>query len=228
MTNSWMIGNAELPNAPEAFALTSGTLSSRSFGIEWSMPSGNRSDNILQYRLSLRYTIGVTEQQQYSLIPAAANCTAGCSFSGSGNTITPATTYALRLAAENTLGPSLETDEVAVTTLTAAPELVGSPAVTGVTGSSLAVSWSAPAANGQPVTLYRVWACDADSGGCTTEEVSGTPPSTSATVGSLPSGRNYTVGVEAVNGVGSSGSANVTGAYTTLDAPMRVGGPFLA
>eukprot|EP00966_Prymnesium_polylepis_P069558 1617016-Prymnesium_polylepis.1 len=48
------------------------------------------------------------------------------------------------------------------------------------------------------------------------------------TLSPLPSGRNYTVAVEAFNIVGSSGKAWSPGVHTTLSSPLQPTRPFLA
>ena len=77
---------------------------------------------------------------------------------------------------------------------------------------------SAPAANGDPITSYKLYACDVQSFVCFVQP-SGINP-TRATVAGLPSGRNYTVSVEALNGIGSSGNATAAEESTTKAVPM--------
>eukprot|EP00966_Prymnesium_polylepis_P298630 6901057-Prymnesium_polylepis.1 len=145
--------------------------------------------------------------------------------------------YTIRLAAVNTLGPSLETEPVEVSTLPAVPDQVGSLFVSGATPISLVASWIAPESNGQPITMYRVWTCDVQSSVCKTDELtvgfgSATSASngsdTSVTLSPLTSGRNYTVEVEALNSVGTSGRIAASGIYTTLDVPLKGDPPYRA
>ena len=71
-----------------------------------------------------------------------------------------------------------------------------------------------------------LYACDVQSFVCFVQP-SGINP-TRATVAGLPSGRNYTVSVEALNGIGSSGNATAAEESTTKAVPMDAYPPFLA
>ena len=87
-------------------------------------------------------------------------------------------------------------------TLAAPPDPVGSPTVTTVTASSISANWTTPVANGEQVTGYRVWACDAQSGACVAEEVSGSPPPTTGARGrhsTNPAGPSGALAVPSTN-----------------------------
>eukprot|EP00966_Prymnesium_polylepis_P255095 5893893-Prymnesium_polylepis.1 len=157
------------PGAPQ---LAVSSVSARSFGLRWQMQDEPLSENVQEYWV---YVTGDNATTHITL-PAvsATDCVQPCYATIDVErfaALQPNTTYTLEMRAKNVYGPSVESNVVVVTTLAAPPELVGGLVVSNVTQSSLEVSWLAPAANGQPVTAYRVWACDVESGGCTGEEL---------------------------------------------------------
>ena len=106
------------------------------------------------------------------------------------------------------------------------PSSLTSLSVTEVGETTLTIAWSAPSDDGgQPISSFRAWACDAESGACFGAEAADWMRGLTLTA--LPSGRNYTVAVEAYNAVGSSGNATVLSSsgrgraavFTTLSAP---------
>ena len=82
------------------------------------------------------------------------------------------------------------------------------PSVTDVGETTVTLEWSPPSENGgRPISSFRAWACDVDSGRCFGAEAA--EWMRGLTLTALPPGRNYTVAVEALNAVGSSGNATV-------------------
>ena len=167
-------------------------------------------------------TSGVLTTSYQLLYPS--NCTAGmsCTATVSGANVEPATTYDLRLTAESAVGSSIPTAVVSVSTSADVPQMPVAPTVVDVQNSSVMLSWSTPRNNGAEITLYRCVACLEDNSICYPEIVLATSSATTnCTVSSLPSAQNFTLAVEAINSIGSSGNQSAPGIHTTLAAPMR-------
>jgi len=97
-------------------------------------------------------------------------------------------------------------------------------AVTATAASqSAAVSWSAPASGGSPITSYTVTPyVGATAQPATT--VTGSPPATTATIGGLANGTTYTFTVAATNAIGT-GPASAPSSPVTPAAPVPPGAP---
>ena len=81
-------------------------------------------------------------------------------------------------------------------------QVIGADAVT--------VGWLPPTDDGGlPIESYRAWACDVDTSACYGAMLDA--GMTTATISSLPACSNFTVSVEALNSLGSSGNATVGG-----------------
>ena len=107
---------------------------------------------------------------------------------------------------------------------------MSSLALSAVSNATISAVWSRPSSNGAPIQTYRVYACDAQSAGvCYATTVAATELLRSgrpaATLIGLPSGRNFTLLVDAENGVGRSGNRTLacasTPCVTTHAVPMR-------
>jgi len=84
-----------------------------------------------------------------------------------------------------------------------APATTSSPVINDVGDSQVAISWTAPANNGSPITKYTV--TGVPSGSCTTEIVApATEPATSCTITGLTNGTPYKFTVVATNAIGDS------------------------
>ena len=101
------------------------------------------------------------------------------------------------------------------------------------TESSLSVSWSAPVDVGtHQITRFVLWACEQSAPlTCVSQAVERTAGR--ATVGNLPGGANYTLAVEVLTEIGSSGNASVSGGdgqagpvFTTHAPPLEANAPF--
>src|SRR5262249_53736317 len=104
--------------------------------------------------------------------------------------------------AVNSVGESAKSGTVTLTTTgctTGVPGTPGNPQVSGVTSSSISLSWTASTGT---VTGYRVYE------GTT---VVASPTGTSTTIGGLAACSTHTYAVRAFNSAGESGSATVTG-----------------
>ena len=225
---------SELPSSPASFEVDQSSVDATSFDVSWSIPANNQSASVSHYRLEMQYlvceavitnctsTSGVLTTSYQLLYPS--NCTAGmsCTATVSGANVEPATTYDLRLTAESAVGSSIPTAVVSVSTSADVPQMPVAPTVVDVQNSSVMLSWSTPRNNGAEITLYRCVACLEDNSICYPEIVLATSSATTnCTVSSLPSAQNFTLAVEAINSIGSSGNQSAPGIHTTLAAPMR-------
>ena len=156
-------GAVVLPNTPLDVDVVDGTIGARGFTLSWRMPTGNRSEGLIHYRLL--YTTGSVSSDL--IIPVQDTCSAGCTYAVSG--FTPATSYDVRLQAENTLGPSVPSTGITVATISTKPDQIDVASVdvqTALTRTppatsydTLLVSWTTPPSNGQALTKYVVTAC---------------------------------------------------------------------
>ena len=222
-------GANELPASPEGLVVVDGSVGARRFEVEWRMPLTNRTAlfDLLFYRLEMVHAALAPGESacsgscvwwtDYVIVPTASNCTAGCA-AVLDAAIAPATVYQLRIMAVNSLGSSLGSNVEQTQTLPAPPEMSGQPIVTTVQQAAISVSWARASQHGALMVAHRVWACDVQSGGCSA--LLAGSDATGATI-ALPSGRNYTVAVEAINTVGTSGNVSAAGTHTTLAPPMR-------
>ena len=133
----------------------------------------------------------------------------------------PATAYSLRLTSESPVGSSLPSIPALVTTLADVPEKPTSPRIVLVEQTSLTLSWSKPRSNGAMITVYRSNTCDVESSSCITTDHPPGSGQINTTILSLPSARNYTITLEAINSMGSSGTLSVPGVHTTRAVPMQ-------
>ena len=102
--------------------------------------------------------------------------------------------------------------------------------MTGVSSAHFSVAWEVPNTTGTyGLSGYMLWACDVGSHVCTSRAVDA--DKTRTTVDGLPSGRNFTLAVEALTLAGSSGNKSVEGqqpGFTTHAPPDRANAPFAA
>ena len=126
--------------------------------------------------------------------------------------LTGGTTYTVQVIGTNTHGDGDESDTATGTPTSAAPAKPAAPTVTAGAGT-LALSWTAPSANGAAITGYKVqWKSGQQTFG-SSRQASAT--STSHTINGLDIGTTYTVRVQATNSVGdSSWSDTATGTPT--------------
>jgi hypothetical protein len=196
------------------------------------MPGDNRSSDVFQYVVSLRsIASGGGEVLESIILSGLGNCTGGCVSTVSGAAVRPATSYtSVSIAAQNSFSQSLYSTSIAVSTLSSAPGGVGAPSVSVVGPTFLGLNWTAAASNGDDVTAYRVYLCDVPYADmlaeqCSLSLVTGSPPATSLLAGGLPPAHNFTVSVQAVNGLGVSPNVSMPGIYTTLDVPRQCDSP---
>ncbi|WP_419919142.1 fibronectin type III domain-containing protein [Candidatus Poriferisocius sp.] len=197
---------AKAPNAPSGLTPT---ISSRQIQLRWTAPADNGAP-ITAYTVQCRLADRGTTTGNCNNNSWAPHTIV----TGTSTTITTLNngkTYEIRVRATNSVGNSpWSTVNTAVSDRPSSPTNLR--AVT--SGRSIAVSWSAPASGGLPVTSYTVDYC---TGGCTswsTRTVSGNPPATSTTLTGLRTSSTYNVRIQASNAVGSSAWSRSTSATT--------------
>ena len=203
---------AKAPDAPSAPTLTKGP---RELSVSWSAPPDNGA-SITDY--DVRYCVnstGCDAADEWTSLSGAAD--PGTSTSATISSLTNGTTYQVQVRGTNSVG-----DGSWSLSSSAAPEdKPAQPAAPTLTYSntSLSVSWTAPADNGQEITDYDVqyracslstdltcsnpstatWGTWTDRTGETTSDTTA-----SATLSSLTNGTTYQVQVRAANSVGES------------------------
>lgn len=131
------------------------------------------------------------------------------------SSLTNATTYTFRVAAETEWGIGEYSEPISATPFTTP----GAPtSVSGVRGDgSVTLSWTAPSSNGgSAVTDYLV---EFASGGAYSTFSDGTSTNTSATVTGLTNGTAYTFRVSAINAAGTGPASTASSAVTPLSVP---------
>ena len=219
-------GAVGLPNTPTNVAVV-GDETATSFVLRWEMPDDNRSTGVFQYVANLVSDDGEGGTLVDNLVvPGLGNCTGGCQYEFSGDEVLPATTYTVRLASQNSFSQSVFGVEITVQTLSTFPGPVTDLAVGTITETSVDVSWTAPSNNGEALSKYGLYVCEAPSGGCYAYDVGAALTSYTAT--GLASGLNYTVTVQAFNSLGASENNTLASRVTTHAVPNRCDPPFRA
>ena len=224
-------GAENLPSQPSDLqVLADPAVGSRSFSIAWDMPAGNRSEGVLYYELTVTADgVAYSERKLYNSDitgggEGGAWCKGGCTTTIS-TAVEPATTYTLTIQAVNSLGSGLVSLATpAFETLADVPGTVGALQLNAVDQTSVNVTWAAPTTSGAVITKYRIHTCvryyaDKTLGECTFDDVDPLP--TTAVVDGLPSGKNYSLSMEAFNARGSGGNSSSRLEFTSRDAPMK-------
>ncbi len=125
--------------------------------------------------------------------------------------LTNGTTYQFQVRARNAVGTGPSTETLSETPKAKKPDVpTGVSAAAGSTTGSIVLTWTAPDANGSPITDYKVAYCKYDNGWKKwTDYTSTGSTSTSYTVTGLETGEVYRFRVRAVNGVGESRTSRV-------------------
>ena len=187
------------PTAPDAPTGVSAIAGNASATVSWTAPAANGSP-------ITGYTVTSNPDGVTQLAPAGAT-------SATVSGLTNGTAYTFTVVATNGVGPgpaSAPSAQVTPTAPTAPDAPTGVSAIAG--NASATVSWTAPAANGSPITGYTV---TSNPDGVTQLAPAG---ATSATVSGLTNGTAYTFTVVATNGVGP-GPASAPSAQVTPTAP---------
>lgn len=197
-----------VPGAPTGVRAGSGT---GSVTVRWTAPVNKGGLTLGNYLVQLSTDASfATVDRQLSPLPSAVTTT----FVG----LSPVTQYYARVIATNSFGSSTPSATVTATTPALTPATPAAPSVTATAGTSMNVSWTAPADQGSPITGYTVqYSTDASfSSGVGVIDAAAT--STSLT--GLSAGATYYVRVAAVNGVGSSSFSPASSAVVA-DVPGR-------
>jgi RHS repeat-associated protein len=192
-----------VPLAPANVVATRGDVS---LSVTWTLPDANGSPLTSQTITTRRVADGVQVAQSVLGATATSSTVPG---------LTNGTAYTASVSGTNALGVGAEGTSASVTPAA----LPGAPgAVTATPGNGqIAVTWTAAAANGDPVSAYTVATYLSSTGALvSTQNVSGT--ATSCSVTGLTNGQGYYSYVNATNGVGA-GPAVTTGTVVPVAVP---------
>jgi hypothetical protein len=192
-----VISFANPPNAPTGVVLTRVADSGTSIDVSWNAPSNDGGKPITNYVVSYANADGSTDNGEVSNGDASTKLT----LTG----LTEGATYNVNVRAVNIVqhGPVSSPDVSLNPALApAAPTGVVLTRVDNI-GTSLDVSWNAPADNGDDITNYVVSYANADLENFATDkgDVSNGDASTSLRLNPLTQGATYNVNVRAVNDV---------------------------
>jgi hypothetical protein len=175
--------------------------------LAWDLPATNGS-TISDYEIQSSTDGGTTWSAPIAHVTSATR-------SRTISSLTNATTYTFRVAAETEWGIGEYSEPISATPFTTP----GAPtSVSGVRGDgSVTLSWTAPGSNGgSAVSDYRI---EFASGGAYSTFSDGTSASTSATVTGLTNGTAYTFRVSAINAGGTGTASTASSAVTPLSVP---------
>ncbi len=183
--------------------------------LAWSAPSPNGAA-ITSYTLQRK-----TGSESFANVSTTIGASA-TSYSDTG--LTPATEYTYRIRAANSVGPAGWSNEDSATTDNAPPDGITDLTATkdATNGKTeIDLTWSAPAANGRPITGYtlqRKTGSGTYADGSTVLGISATAYSDTG----LTPGTTYTYRVRAINSLGDGAWSNEPSATTDKDAPADI------
>jgi Domain of unknown function (DUF1929)/Fibronectin type III domain len=193
------------PAPPAAPTGVSATATQGSATVSWTAPSPGTSP-ISSYTITPY--IGSTAQTPTTIAgsPPATSATIAGLQNGTTYTFTVSAANAVGTgpasAASNPVTPSVPTAPAAPTAVAATPG-----------NASATVTWSAPTADGSPISSYTITPYIGSSAQTPTT-ITGSPPATSATVSGLSNGSTYTFTVTATNAVGTGPASAASNAVT--------------
>jgi Domain of unknown function (DUF1929)/Fibronectin type III domain len=198
------------PSPPAAPTGVTATATLGSATVTWTAPAPGSSP-ITSYTVTPY--IGTVAQTATTITgaPPAVSTTISGLQSGTAYTFEVSATNAVGTgpasAASNSVTPSAPTAPAAPSGVTATPA-----------NASAAVTWTAPANDGSPITSYTITPY-IGTAAQTATTITGSPPASSATVKGLSNGSAYTFTVSATNAIGT-GPASVASAVVTPTASM--------
>ncbi len=189
---------AAVPDAPAAPSASG--VSSSSVDVSWSAPAGNGSG-------ITGYTVTAST--------GGSQTTAATSLTYTG--LAPGTPVTFTVVATNAIGDSVASAASPSVTPSSGPGAPGKPNVSIASPTSIALDWSAAAANGSAVSEYKVFASTGGS--------AQTTAGTSLTFTGLTTGTSVTFTVVATNGNGDGPASPASDSITPADAPGPSGVP---
>lgn len=228
------------PAAPTDLEAVAGTLVPRSVNLSLELPTQSASPFAAGFMFPITRVDITVESSDLSqptqvfqlpsgeLTALCGNAAWGpCHYKLSG--LVPLTNYTFKAAAFSEGGKSLDSPELHLQTPPDVPSPVRNVQAVvngmgeGEVSDSISVSWEAPlATNGRAISEYVISVCDLNaeppSSSCSMEQTLGT----NLTVTALTEGRNYSIGVEAFNEIGSSGRTRAPKSIYTTFAPPQV------
>ena len=193
------------PTAPAAPTGVTATAGNASATVSWTAPDDG-GDPITSYTVTPYEGSTAETPTVISGSPPATTATV--------TGLTNGVSYTFTVTATNAVG----TGPASAASSAVTPEAPTAPAApTGVTATpgngSAAVSWTAPANGGSPITSYTVTPYLGSTAQATTT-VTGSPPATTATITGLTNGSSYTFTVTATNAIGTSSASSPSSAVT--------------
>jgi uncharacterized repeat protein (TIGR02543 family) len=214
-TSSTPSGSVTSAGAPTAPTSVTGTVANGSSVVSVSGASANGSA-ITGYTVQAYDGTGAAVSGKTCTITSpATSCTVSGLANGSGYTFKATTT--------NGVGTSGESSASAAVTPAGVPSAPTGLSVTSGTGK-VTVSWTAPSANGSPITGYSVQAYDPDGNAVSGATCTISAPSTSCDVTTnLSEGVAYTFKVSAINaaGTGSASAASTSAVVNSAPSAPR-------
>ena len=186
-----------VPGAPTNVTATGANASA---DLTWTAPSANGGAAITGYVVTPY--VGTTAESPRTFTSTSTTETVG--------SLTNGVTYTFTVAALNSVGSSVASAASNAVTPVTVPGQVTGLAVSAVTSTSVALTWTAPSANGgAAITSYTVTVSPSGSyTGTTVTGASGAAPATATTVGGLTDGVTYTFTVTATNAAGTGPSSS--------------------
>ncbi len=241
---AWSTAASEHPSTtPDTPGKPSLTVKDQSLDVSWNAPSGDGGSAVTDY--DVQYRACTTSAD----LTCAANATWGdwtewdaadtsTTTSATVTGLTNGTAYQVQVRAGNRSGDGAWST-AATATPAKAPDTPAAPTVT-AWHQALRVAWTAPTANGAPITDYDVqysactqstdltcannptWGAWTDRSGETN-----TDTTTSASVTGLTNGTAYQIQVRAANSVGESGWSTATAGTPAVQKPDAPAAPTL-